>query len=87
MSCPVCQGHDTYKCPCCGPGTVKCSDCEEGFIYYAFNVHSRKMVRVTEIAYRILPFDEDDALAEGKNYCQGDVERCPTCNGEGEVPA
>lgn len=87
MSCPVCRGHDTYKCPSCGPGKKDCPDCYGGLVYWSLNIHSGKMTKVTELAYRILPFDEDDARAEGKNYCQGEIERCLTCNGEGEVPA
>lgn len=44
------------------------------------------MVRVTELAYQILPFDEDDALYSKKRYCQGCVEVCSSCKGEGEIP-
>lgn len=65
---------------------VTCPDCENGYEYYAFDVLTRKMVRVTELAYQILPFDEDDALYSKKRYCQGCVEVCSSCKGEGEIP-
>lgn len=64
---------------------VKCPDCEDGFHYFSFNIYTRQFVKVTKIAYQILPFDEDDARYEGKVYCQGDVRKCRTCNGDGEV--
>lgn len=87
MSCSVCRGHSSHKCPCCGGGvkTRECPDCEDGLQYYSFNVRTREFVKVTAIAYQILPFDEDDAMHEGKNYCQGEIVRCSTCNGEGEI--
>lgn len=88
MSCSVCAGHSSYNCPCCGGGVrmVECPDCEDGMEYYSFNIKTRQFVRVTAVAYQILPFDEDDAESEGKHYCQGDVRRCRTCGGEGEIP-
>lgn len=87
MSCPVCAGYSSRKCPSCGGGVrmVECPDCEDGLQYFSFNVHTREFVKVTAIAYQILPFDEDDARAERKNYCQGEIRRCPTCEGEGQV--
>ena len=63
----------------------ECPDCEDGMVYMAFNIKTREFVRVTAVAYQILPFDEDDAEYEGKNYCQGEIVRCATCNGEGEI--
>ena len=88
MSCSVCAGYSSYNCPCCGeePRMIACPDCEDGMEYWSFNIKSRTFVRVTPIAYQLLPFDEDDARAEGKNYCQADIRRCPTCQGEGRIP-
>lgn len=88
MSCSVCAGHDSYNCPCCSPKVqiMTCPECDNGYQYYAFDVIARKFVRVTELAYQILPFDEDDAYFEKKRYCQGCIEKCRKCNGEGEIP-
>lgn len=88
MSCSVCAGYSSYNCPCCSEEVkmIECPDCEDGFHYFSFNIRTRQFVRVTKIAYQILPFDENDAEHEGKNYCQGDVMKCPTCEGMGEIP-
>ena len=88
MSCAVCAGYSSYNCPCCSEDVVMvdCPDCANGVVYYAFNIKTRKDVRVTEIAYMLLPFDEDCAEFERQNYCQGDIRICPTCKGEGEIP-
>ena len=88
MSCSVCAGHSSYNCPCCGESTrmMSCPDCEDGFEYWSFNIKARKFVRVTQLAFSLLPFDEDDAKDENKNYCQGYIEKCSTCKGEGEIP-
>lgn len=64
---------------------IECPDCEDGFEYYAFNVKTRQSVRCTKTTYSILPYDEDDAKAERKTYCQGDIEVCSTCKGECEI--
>ena len=88
MACSVCAGYIDYDCPCCGEtvNMIECPDCEDGFAYYAFNIKTRQRTRCTKITYIILPYDEDDAKYEGKTYCQGDIEPCPTCKGEGEIP-
>lgn len=87
MSCSVCAGYSNYSCPYCGESTrmTDCPDCEDGLQYFSFNIKTREFVKVTELAFQILPFDEDDARQEKKHYCQGDIKRCPTCNGEGKV--
>ena len=88
MSCSVCAGYSDQNCPCCGMDVrmVECPDCEDGFEYYAFNIKTRQMSRCDKITFMILPYDEDDARNEGKNYCQGCIEPCRTCKGEGEIP-
>ena len=63
MSCSVCAGHSSYNCPCCGSGSVnwvECPDCEKGLTYHSISIRSGKEVKVTAVAYQILPFDEDD---------------------------
>lgn len=88
MSCSVCAGHSAYNCPCCGETVtmVECPDCEgSGLIHYAFDTHHRRMMRVTELAFLILPEDEDDARYLGVRWCKGCVEVCDTCKGEGEI--
>lgn len=87
MSCPVCAGYSSHKCPCCGGGRKmrECPDCEDGMEYYSFNVETRQFVRVTALAYYILPDDEDAAYDKGERYCKGETVPCKTCHGEREV--
>ena len=88
MSCSVCAGYSSYNCPCCGEELrmVECPDCEAGVQFFSFNIKTRQFVKVTKVAFQILPFDEDDARHERKTYCQGDIRKCETCNGEGMIP-
>ena len=89
MSCSVCAGHSSYNCPCCGSGSVnwvECPDCEKGLTYHSISIRSGKEVKVTAVAYQILPFDEDDARHNRQNYYQGDIRCCKTCGGEGMIP-
>lgn len=89
MSCSVCAGHDTYCCPCCSEelDVVACPECGgEGYTdFKAFNIKTRKFVDVTPETYCALPDDENVALANGRNYCQGDAKECRFCGGRGEV--
>ena len=88
MSCAVCAGYSSHNCPCCSEDVVmvECPDCEAGMIYTAFNIKTRKEVRVTETTYMLLPFDEDCAEYDGKRYCQGEIRMCRRCKGEGMIP-
>ena len=89
MSCSICAGHSSYNCPCCGEEArmVDCPDCEgNGVVYYAFHITERRFKKVTELAYTILPQDEDEARYMRGKWCQGDILKCPTCKGEGEIP-
>lgn len=90
MSCSVCAGYSDYNCPCCGEGVrmKTCPDCHgSGYTpYMAFDVKYRRFVHVTEQAYNILPIDEDAAHDMGMRYCKVEIEVCPTCQGEGEIP-
>ena len=89
MSCSVCAGYSSDNCPCCSDNAqmVECPDCDgTGVYYYAFNTSTRKMSRVTELVFSMLPVDEDDARDSNTVWCQGYVEPCSTCHGEGEIP-
>lgn len=88
MSCSVCAGYDSYNCPCCSeePKMIPCPACDDGYAYYAKVVGDTKAkVRMTKIAYMIIPYDEEDARMLGQRYYQGDIEECPTCKGEQEI--
>lgn len=87
MSCSVCAGYSSDNCPCCGTRSVmvECPDCDGGYEFYAFDIRTRKFVRVTEMAYNILPIDEDEAEFANARFCQGDVRMCATCKGEGQI--
>lgn len=89
MSCSVCAGYGSYNCPCCGEGThlITCPDCKgTGFApYMAFDIIDRKFIEVTELAWQILPDDEDEAESRTMRYCKADLENCPKCRGWGEI--
>ena len=89
MSCPVCAGYSSYKCPCCG-GTVAvrtCPDCggrgHQG--YFALDIETRADVEVEEAIYNILPDNEDMAASMGWRFCKQETEPCATCDGTGEL--
>lgn len=88
MSCSVCAGYSSYNCPCCSEEVrmMECPDCESGYVYYAFDIYRRVSARVTRLAYAILPVDEDIAKEMNQRWCQGDIEICSTCQGEGIIP-
>lgn len=90
MSCPVCAGHDTYNCPCCGEDVrmETCPDCKgTGYApYKAWHIHRHVETEVTKETWLIIPKDEDEALAKGENWCRMERETCPTCKGMGEIP-
>ena len=88
MSCSVCRGYDSHDCPyCAAESTIeRCPVCSGTGIdqRLAFNIHTRKFVKVTEIAWLMLPKTEEEAEARGQNYCRTE-ENCPFCKGLGEV--
>lgn len=89
MSCAVCAGHDSFACPCCSDEVrmLTCLECDgTGYHFHAFDTRTRKSVRCTELAWQMLPYDEDDARDSNQRWCQGVVFVCETCQGMGEVP-
>lgn len=91
MSCEHCRGYSVSYCPVCGDEVTKmvtCPECEGSGLgkHYAFDRIKRIDVECTEIAYNLLPEDEDEAEALGQRYCKQDVEYCWRCRGEGEIP-
>lgn len=89
MSCSVCAGYIEH-CPCCGEParTIRCPKCQgSGYTpYMAFDIITRKDIPVTELAYAVLPPDEDTADSLGMRYCKQEIDICPLCNGAGEIP-
>ena len=67
---------------------ITCPDCQgSGYTpYKALDIITRNEVAVTELAWRILPDDENEAESKRMRYCKMDIEICPTCGGEGEIP-
>ena len=90
MSCSVCAGYSDYNCPCCGEEVkmITCPDCQgSGYTpYMAFDIKTRKTTPVSELAYDILPIDENEAKSMGMRFCKVEIEICRTCNGSGEIP-
>ena len=93
MSCPVCQGYDSHKCPCCSPGarTIECPTCHGKGItpWLAMHLETKEIISITHAAWLILPEDETEAeqmtLMGRKQYFiqyeeGGDI--CPTCRGD-----
>lgn len=89
MSCSVCAGYSSHNCPCCGEDRMtSCPDCNGTGLapYMAFDIIDRKFVEVTELAWLILPADEDEAEEHTMRYCKADIQACRTCGGVGEIP-
>lgn len=88
MACGVCMGINSDQCPVCGKNAepVECSRCRgTGHICHAEDLATGKVTEVTPVAYSILPPTEDMARSMGLRYCQGEIEKCPECCGEGVV--
>ena len=67
---------------------IVCPDCQgSGYTpYMAFDIKTRKFTLVSELAYDILPIDEDEAKSMGMRFCKVEIEICRTCGGSGEIP-
>lgn len=86
MACSVCAGHSDKNCPCCSPQYIECPECEgSGYTYFMFDRMRRMHKPCTEAAYKILPFDEDEAKELNARYCMGNVEICECCKGDGII--
>lgn len=88
MSCSVCLGYDDYRCPSCSDefSLIPCPECTDGYAYYAGIVgQPGTRVKVTKLAYMMLPYDEDDAKNMRQRHYQADVDICPVCTGEQEI--
>lgn len=95
MSCPICQGYDSYHCPNCAEAKDKdCPDCQGLGIepYRAINLETQEIINVTHSAWIIMPEDEEEAAllsARGKKqkfcqYSEGGY-TCATCRGCGKI--
>lgn len=86
--CDICKGINSHLCPVCGDQSESdtCPECGgECWIYEAYNIESGESFRVSAAEYDELLDDEDAALAAHRNLCKGDINRCPTCEGDGYV--
>lgn len=65
---------------------VRCIECDGTGVdqRLAYNIHTGEEVKVTEIAWLMLPKTESEARAKNQNYCRSEG-NCPICKGLGEV--
>lgn len=86
MACDICMGINSHLCPVCGDHhrEIECPECGgECWVYEAFDVISRRSIRVSAEEYEKLLDTELEALQQSRNLCKGDIERCSQCNGDG----
>lgn len=90
MSCSVCEGHDSYNCPCCGRQVRTCPECggTGKTPYLAYDLRTNRVSEVPEIVWLTLPEDEDEARRTNRHTFQFEDggDRCPACHGDGTVP-
>lgn len=68
------------------PRMVECPACGgKGHHWHAYNIRDNRETECTELVWGMLPETEEEAEAKGENFCQGEVEVCEVCDGEGEV--
>ena len=89
MSCEVCAGYDSYKCPVCGEQIkmVTCPMCK-GTGEGDWKVYDRVddvVLRATRQAYNMAALNEEDAEGLNERYCR-ESNTCQTCKGLGEIP-
>lgn len=67
---------------------ITCPDCQgSGYTpYMAYDIKTKKDIPVTELAYSILPADENEADSKGMRFCKVEINICQTCKGLGEIP-
>lgn len=88
MACSECRGYAVTYCPICSPEPtmVKCTVCDgRGRIPYGYDMETGDHFECTEEEYDRLPKDEDEAMRLGETACQGVIETCEVCHGEGKV--
>jgi|LSQX01.2.fsa_nt_gb hypothetical protein len=86
--CELCHGINSHDCPICGDHhrEIECPECGgECWVYEAFDVISRRSIRVSAEEYEKLLDTELEALQQSRNLCKGDMHRCPRCDGYGYV--
>lgn len=88
MSCSLCKGYDSDKCPSCSNDldTIACPTClgSGEADWKVFDVIERRIVSCSEVAYIYAAVDEDDAYYLGQRFCKLSCE-CQTCKGKGDV--
>ena len=90
MSCDVCMGINSSRCPVCGTdesNEMECPNCHgTGAVNcWGISVETGKPISVTPLAWLMLPWTKEDALAAGYRYFQGEADDCPLCHGTGSV--
>ena len=80
------RAYDAQYWPEIDASIERCPECSGTGIdqRLAFNINSKQFVKVTEIAWLMLPKTENEARAKGQNYCRAEG-NCPICKGLGEV--
>ena len=89
MSCDVCRGTNSSRCPVCGsePEIVSCPKCRGlGLVNcYAVSLRTGEEVEVTAETYQGIPATEEEARVSGKHYYRSFAEDCEFCGGSGEM--
>lgn len=89
MSCSVCQGYSSDKCPCCSDGArlIKCPDCNGTgkTPYIARNLATNKTKEVSKDEWENLPEETNEIDDRWVRHEEGG-DRCPTCYGDGVIP-
>ena len=88
MSCTVCSGYDTSRCPVCSEQmeVIECPECDGTGLNHrlAFNIKTRQYVEIDPTTWNILPATEEEAEFKGWNYCRAE-EECQYCKGSGRI--
>lgn len=89
MSCDVCRGTNSSRCPVCGghsePGP--CPECRGiGLVNcYALSMKTGEEIEVTAETFLCLPETEEEARRAGRYYYRAYSEGCRRCDGTGEI--
>lgn len=87
MSCDVCKGINSSRCPVCGTGEREdeCPHCNGTGVdeCWAVCVDTGEKVKVTSLAWITLPWFREEAVAKGKRQFRGMATDCPYCDGSG----